>query len=98
MSVEYTNDRFVALLLVNGGRISAVNSILARSDGDDLDAGVFAALVALETRGCIERPVAPRGSEPFKHWPVRLTEAGTRLLTRFRRETPLSSATGMVLS
>lgn len=90
MSIEYTHDRFVALLLVSGGRITAVNSILRRTDGGELDASVFAALVALEARGCIERPAA-RGSEPFKPRPVRLTEAGIRLLTRFRRETRLAA-------
>ncbi|CRK58669.1 hypothetical protein [Alloactinosynnema sp. L-07] len=83
MKLDYGRDRHTALRLVACDRIVAVDSILRRVDGHDLQTGVFAALVVLENGGYIERRIP--GKPGTRAWPVRLMLTGTGLLSRFNQ-------------
>lgn len=83
MTLDYSRDRHTALRLVACDQIVAVDSILRRVDSQDLQTGVFAALVVLENGGYIERRTP--GQPGIRAWPVRLTLTGTGLLSRFNQ-------------
>lgn len=83
---DYSIDRHTALHLVNTGQIISNDAIPRRTDGADLDPGVFAALLRLGRAGYLEmRMPKSEAVAEGSDQPVRLTVAGLQMLSRFRQ-------------
>lgn len=81
MTLIYTPDRHLALVLVARDEICAIDSIMRSSEDTELSTELFAALVALENAGYVERRTP--SSTASRQWRVQLTVAGTQLLSWF---------------
>nr|WP_042185162.1 hypothetical protein [Kibdelosporangium sp. MJ126-NF4] len=81
----YTPDRYEALRLTSHGGIVAVDGMLRHREGEALESGVFASLLALQGHGYLAAHLPPSGTGAGM-WPVRLTLTGTGLLAGFQHD------------
>lgn len=80
---DFTSDRYLALLLVNNGKICRIDGTLRHVENRSIDLGVYAALLVLVKEGyVIDQP--GRTSDEWQA--IRLSASGLQLLTRFHQD------------
>lgn len=80
---DFTEDRYVALLLVSSGKICRIDGTLSHVERRGIDLGVFAALLVLVKEGYVigQPEHVLNGCQE-----IRLSTTGSQLLTKFHQD------------
>lgn len=82
-TLDFTSDRYLALLLVNNGKICRIDGTLRHVENRSIDLGVYAALLVLAKEGYV---LGQPGRRLDECQAIRLSVSGSSLLTQFHRQ------------